>query len=141
MTELSFLLELLLNHKLPKSTREAVAARIKEVEGGLVGKAPALFIPPYATAAPSRPPRSEQSPSTQAILAEKFSPQEIEKMNGDHSGAQAGQPAAQTVQPTPPVTPLAAQALQQRQAAIMKAVNSGPFGQKPEEGRTSPRKW
>lgn len=32
MTELSFLVDLLLNHKLPKPTRDAVAARIKEVE-------------------------------------------------------------------------------------------------------------
>ncbi len=32
MTELSFLIELLLNHKLPKATKDAIAARIKEVE-------------------------------------------------------------------------------------------------------------
>lgn len=32
MTELSFLLDLLMNHKLPKLTKQLIAARIKEVE-------------------------------------------------------------------------------------------------------------
>lgn len=32
MTELSFLIDLLLNHKLPKATRDAVAERIRDVE-------------------------------------------------------------------------------------------------------------
>lgn len=32
MTELSFLIDLLMNHKLPKVTKELIAARIKEVE-------------------------------------------------------------------------------------------------------------
>lgn len=35
MTELSFLLELLLEHKIPKDTRVAVAARIKQVESSM----------------------------------------------------------------------------------------------------------
>ncbi len=62
MSELSFLIELLLNHRLQKETKDAIALRIKEVE---------------ATGTPSRPvanmPRpvlgvAAQSPSTQAIL-------------------------------------------------------------------------
>lgn len=32
MTELSFLLDLLFNHRLPKTAKEAIGARIKEVE-------------------------------------------------------------------------------------------------------------
>jgi hypothetical protein len=32
MSDISFLIELLLNHKLSKSTRELIAARIREVE-------------------------------------------------------------------------------------------------------------
>lgn len=35
MTELSFLIELLLNHKLPKDTKDAIAERIKEVESAV----------------------------------------------------------------------------------------------------------
>lgn len=38
MTELSFLLELLLKHKLPAATRDLVAQRIKEVEIGLLSR-------------------------------------------------------------------------------------------------------
>lgn len=34
MTELGFLLELLLNHKLPRSTKEFVTQRVKDVELG-----------------------------------------------------------------------------------------------------------
>ncbi len=32
MTELSFLIELLLNHKLPKVTKDLIALRVKEIE-------------------------------------------------------------------------------------------------------------
>lgn len=142
MTELAFLLDLLLQHKLPKPTREAVAARIKEVES---------MIKPYAAASapayvpmpmPARPQKSlsTQSPSTQAILAEKFTPEEVEKMGGDSSVPTLSFPPAETPPPAPS-TPMAAQALQQRQSAIMKAVNAGPFGGKPDDGRASPRKW
>lgn len=35
MSELSFLIELLLEHNLPAETKKALAARIKDVEGGL----------------------------------------------------------------------------------------------------------
>ncbi len=35
MTELTFLIELFLNHDLPKDTKQAIAERIKEVEQGL----------------------------------------------------------------------------------------------------------
>lgn len=36
MTELSFLIELLLNHELKKETKDLIASRIKEVESNLV---------------------------------------------------------------------------------------------------------
>jgi hypothetical protein len=52
MTELSFLVDLLLNHKLPKATRDVVAARIKEVECKS-----SLYT---QSAASSPPPRSPQ---------------------------------------------------------------------------------
>lgn len=38
ISELSFLIELLLNHDLPKATKDLLAARIKEVEANLVSK-------------------------------------------------------------------------------------------------------
>lgn len=61
MTELTFLVELLLNHKLPKATKDLVAQRIREVEEGLI-----LRPSPPPRVAPS--PQAAQAPSTQAIL-------------------------------------------------------------------------
>lgn len=61
MTELTFLIELLLNHKVAKPTRDAIASRIKDVEALM------LTIPP---AHPTRPMPSVglQAPSMQAII-------------------------------------------------------------------------
>lgn len=139
MTELSFLLELLLNHKLPKATRDALAARIKEVEASFAK--PQIIPPAPAIHAPvQRPAKTAQSPSTEKLLAEKFTPEEREKMAGGKAIEPVPVPQPPEV-PSQPVTPAAAQALQARQAAIMKAVSAGPFGAKPDDGRTSPRKW
>ena len=89
MTELSFLLELLLNHKLPKATQLAIRDRIGSIQ--LEASLPA----------PRKP-----------II-------------------QGPEPVAQIAQ-----SPAAAQALAQRQAAIQAALSD-----KPEQGRTSPRKF
>ncbi len=120
MTELTFLLELLLNHKLPKPTREAVTARVREVEAALskyevrVGNysAPTTpgFIPPHLIG---------QAPST------------IAAMMKHPDLAAAPQPVAVVAQ-----TPAAQAAL----AARNEAINQGLSG-KPEKGRTSPRKF
>lgn len=40
MTELTFLIELLLHHELPAATKDLIAERIKEVEGVLVSPRP-----------------------------------------------------------------------------------------------------
>ena len=66
MTELAFLLDILLNHKIPKVTKEAITERIKLVESQL-GTRPAL---PLAIAPQGRPLRdpTAQSASTQALL-------------------------------------------------------------------------
>jgi hypothetical protein len=64
MTELSFLLDLLLNHKLPKATKEAITGRIKEIE--TLAHQPTITQPQWQP----RPPRNAQSPSTQRILDE-----------------------------------------------------------------------
>lgn len=61
MTELSFLLELLLTHKLAKGTKEAITNRIKEIEQCLRPPPPQQVI---------RPPRTAQAPSTQRLLDE-----------------------------------------------------------------------
>lgn len=50
MSELSFLIELLLNHDLQKVTKDLVAERIKEVEASLI--APVRSNPPPAVGKP-----------------------------------------------------------------------------------------
>lgn len=65
MTELSFLIELLLNHDLPKTTKDLIASRIKEVEQTLTTR-----ITPLATnQIQSLPPQLQQAPSTLAAMA------------------------------------------------------------------------
>jgi hypothetical protein len=65
MTELSFLIELLLNHDLPKATKDLIAERIKEVESKLYvtqSPKPALQQVSYVTG-------PQQAPSTLAAMA------------------------------------------------------------------------
>lgn len=63
MTELTFLIDLLLNHKLPKATKDAVAARVIDVEKLLA------TIPPTYPNRPMPNVNSNQAPSMQAIMA------------------------------------------------------------------------
>ncbi len=63
MTELTFLIELLLNHKLQKETKDAVAARIKDVENTFTIR-PTNLVPSKPVVAGV----SIQAASTQAIL-------------------------------------------------------------------------
>jgi hypothetical protein len=66
MTELSFLIELLLNHDLPKATKDLIASRIKEVEQTLT----ATRIPFVATSQVQNvPPKLQQAASTLAAMA------------------------------------------------------------------------
>jgi hypothetical protein len=65
MTELSFLVELLLNHKLQKSTKDIIAARLKEVEEGY-GQRGAYVAP--VKAQPIPPALVGQAPSTIAAM-------------------------------------------------------------------------
>ncbi len=135
MTELSFLLDLLLNHKLPKPTKEAVSQRIKHVEmmltqtsvqlqmrpppGAITGIGPVQVVPPHLIG---------QAPSTIAAMMR----------HGD--APPVPPPPSQDNPPAAPVmiaqTPAAQQALAERQAAIAGAISG-----KPEKGRTSPRKF
>lgn len=70
-TELSFLIELLLQHKLPQKTKDLVAERIKHVEAHLSDPARVLHSRPLAPAPQyhSHPALASQAPSTQALLA------------------------------------------------------------------------
>ena len=130
MSELSFLIELLLNHKLPKVTRDLVAQRISVVEA-TVSKSPQAQ--PIVVGSINRSPRdpNAQSASTAALLAKD-------------PAAAPGLPNAVSQDQLPPPqpvtivaqTPLAAAALQSRQDAIRVATSG-----KEERGRTSPRKF
>lgn len=121
VSELSFLIELLLNHRLQKGTKDAIAARIKDVEGRVSTSVP--IASPHLR--PVVPGMAVQSPSTQAIL----------DRNPDLA-AVIPQPVAVVAQ-----TQAAAEAMASRQRAISQSASSRPLLGKPEEGRTSPRKF
>ena len=124
MTELSFLLDLLLDHKLPKATREAITDRIR----GFDVRHP---INPITYQTPSqRPPKTAQSPSTQRILDEMANEGLVLSPEPQAIHEAPGMPA-QIAQ-----TPAAAIALAQRNEAIRIATSG-----KEEKGRTSPRKF
>ncbi len=119
MTELSFLIDLLLNHKLPKATRDLVAARIKEVEGASTN--------PIIRAYRDSPPPPPQAASTLAAMAR----------HGDLIPAEPMPPIPAAVPVTHIAqTPAAVAALNSRQQAINSALSG-----KIEKGATSPRKF
>lgn len=120
MTELTFLLDLLLNHKLPVATRVAVTERIRQVEASL------LMAPAPARPMPVPPHLANQSPSTVAAL------QRHPDLIAELAKAQP------VVSPVAVIahTPEAQAAMSARQQAIDLAITG-----KPEKGRTSPRKF
>lgn len=68
MTELSFLIDLLLNHELQKVTKDLIAMRIKDVEAGLTQ--PTYMVqpgPPIGQRVPY--PNGTQAASTLALMA------------------------------------------------------------------------
>ena len=113
MSELSFLLDLLINHKIGKGTKDVLLARIKEIE------ARAPIVPTYAPVAQLNPSiaAAPQAPSTLAAMARNGFVEEKAPAVIAH-------------------TPAAQAAMASRQAAI----NSALLG-KPEPGATSPRKF
>ncbi len=140
MTELTFLVDLLLNHKLPKITRDAVAARIKDVENGICERNPLVAAgrgpvgrTVAAAAAPVPPHLVGQSASTIAAM-----------MRHEQAGAAPAVPIAQpdaAVVPAAPVVAVAqtgatAAAMAKRQQAIAAQISGKPIGEE-----TSPRKW
>jgi hypothetical protein len=127
MSELQFLLDLMLNHKLTKSTKAAIKARLMEVEANLV---PSLQVRPQSI--PVVRDRNAQAPSTQALLDK-------------HGDIPSTHPPVSPQQPVeiPAViaqTPAAVAAIQANQAVIAQAMSSGAFSGKPIPGMNSPRK-
>ncbi len=123
MTELTFLVELLLNHKLQKPTKDAVAQRIKEEEEAIAA------LPPQAPMRPMPYVGAMQSGNIQAPSSRDVATRHPDLVTTPVTG------------PLPPVaviaqTQAAATALASRESAIA----SGRSG-KPEPGRTSPRKF
>lgn len=114
MTELTFLIELLLEHKLPAATRKLISERIKQVE---VGLSPRHHSPSPAQLVVS-PNGPVQAPSMLAIMARN--PDLIPP-----------EPVAVIAQ-----TPVAAAAMNSRATAIAASLSG-----KPEKDRTSPRKF
>lgn len=133
MTELTFLLDLLLNHKLPMATKVAVTERIKEVEARL---AQGYSIPrnadprPNIAAVPAH--LANQAPSTIAAMMKH--PDLVAQMSPT-IGIAPQEPSVAPVQVIAQ-TPAAQAALNARQEAI-----NGALSGKPEKGRTSPRKF
>lgn len=128
MTELTFLLDLLLNHKLPKPTKVAVTERVKEVELQLQQ---GYQIPHAARSlqmAPVPPHLANQAPSTIAAMMKH--PDLVAQLTPAISPVGETQPAVVAQ------TPAAQAALAQRQETINAAISG-----KPDKGRTSPRKF
>ena len=121
MTELTFLVELLLNHRLQKSTKDLIAARIGEVQEEFSRTAPELSRHQRPIVAQSNPAFANQAPSMQAIMAR----------NPDLSGAIQVPDAYNTITvataPEPVAviaqTPAAVAALNSRQQAINEAMS------------------
>lgn len=117
MTELSFLIDLLLNHDLPKATKDLLAQRIKEVESNLV--APRQVAPMQSG---RQIPALAQAPSTLAAMAK----------HGDLTYI----PDSQEPAPIVPIeqvaqTPAAMAAISNRNEMISKAIS----GHKPPKHR------
>lgn len=112
MTELSFLLELLLNHKLPKKTKDTIKTRIDEIQ-----------MSTHINNRPVRIAGIQQAPSMQKAIEEL----EAEKLQKPPNPINIEGYAN---------TPQAAQALLRRQELINNTLQG-----KEEKGRTSPRKY
>lgn len=135
MTELSFLIDLLFNHRLPKSARDAVVTRVKEIEihpMAMYGSMPKMNpLPVYA----QPPGMAPQSSSTLAALARH--PDLVAQMTATTIGMAPSQPVVESTQPLVIAqTPAAAAAMAQRQATILQAQTGKPMA-----GETRPRKF
>lgn len=127
MSELSFLIMLLLDHKLSPTVKGLIKERIKEIEvkpqSGVPIRAHSSILPAHMLG---------QSASTIANM-----------LKDPSTASQTARPPA--TESAPPVavatTQATAKAMADRQAAILASVKSDPFRGKPEAGRTSPKKF
>ena len=121
MTELSFLIDLLLNHDLPAKTKHVIAERIKEVESNLVAKPIQQQIQYHVPNMPA------QAPSTLALMAK-------------HGELPPIMPAPQMPAPEPVAviaqTPATAAAMNHRNETIAQALSG-----KVDKTTGRPRKW
>lgn len=134
MTELSFLLDLLLNHKLPKVTKELIVERVREVEKKIdSAESRTVYLQPQQ-AKIQLPSGTVQSPSTLALMAK----------HGDIPPNISGMIADIPLPPPPvPVEQIAQTAATQ---AAMVAREAAMQGRKSEQimtgkGIQGPRKW
>lgn len=128
-TELTFLLELFLDEEVPSGTKKKLAERIKEVEEGFSKPATTYNMAPRQAFVPGlSEAQAAQVPNNPLVAVQSPSMQRLMASNPDLI-------PAVPVPPTP-ATPAAAEALKQR-AAIMR----NGMSEKPEPGRTSPRKF
>lgn len=126
MTELSFLIELLLNHDLPKVTKDLVAARIRTVEERLVA---VPNMPSTTSRTMTVHAVSQQAPSTVAAMIR----------HGELPAATASQlPPIPAPEPVEIIahTPAAIAALQQRNNAISEALSG-----RVDKVAGKPKKW
>lgn len=120
MTELSFLIDLILNEKLTKRLKERISERIKEIESQ-------PQVPNWM------PTHSRNAVPTVGVSIHDGQPESTKRLMEKHRIEEP----LQIIQPqTSGVSLAAQQALQARNDAIMQAVSG-----REEKGRTSPRKF
>lgn len=126
-SELSFLLDLILDDQIPKPVKTRLLSRIRDVEKNYATVATqATNIPRGTRAQINSPIIAAQSPSMQRLMDQ----------NPDLIPAPPVPTYAEITAQMVPVTAQAAGALAQRQALMNNALK-----EKPEAGRTGPRKF
>lgn len=125
MTELGFLIDLMLNHKLPLATRKSIAERIKDVESTLSGGHRGNMAPAQGILQPRIRSATDQAPSTAAAIA-KHNGVVVERVE-----QHAPEPVAVIAQ-----TPMAMAAMESRQRAISESIAG-----KTDKTTGRPRKW
>lgn len=136
MTELGFLIHILLHHKLVKATAVAIEERIKEVEAGMAGKS-VVQTSGYIKAAPLPPHIAAQAPSTQAIMLRN--PDLFKSPSEDTQGQPIPSPEA-PIQPEPVAIVAQTQATAAAMASRQQAINESISG-KVDKQTGRPRKF
>lgn len=121
MTELSFLIDLLLNHKLPKPTKDLIAKRIEDVESRMISHAQTMPPAPNRVSNPN-----VQAASTLALMAK----------HGETNGYIAQVPIEPETVAVIAQTPQASAAMESRNIAIAESIAG-----KVDKTTGRPRKW